>query len=282
VGGVSGRVLLAAVAGGGVGVGVLLVVAGWLGWPAAVGGRWSAGVLRRLALALVAGMLVAVVTRWVAVSIAVTVLVFFYDRLFGGTRRARVAVDRLDALASWTESLRDMVASGVALPEALPASVAAAAPVIRPALAGFVDRLAGREPVESALRALADEWDDGGADLVIAALVLNARAQGRALEGVLSALSISIRAEVRVRRTVAAERRSTRRAVQVVVAVTAITALGLAVGNPGYVAPYRTVAGQLVLAVVVGVFAVGFGWLSRLSALPPARRILAPSIGVQQ
>lgn len=275
----SSRVLEAILAGGAVGVGVLLLVAGLAGWEIGSERRVSTRTLRLVAAAVAAALVVAAVTRWVAVAIAVGFLVAGYDRLFGGTRRARVAVERLDALANWTESLRDMVASGVALPEALPASVPAAAPVLRPALVAFAERLASREPLETALRALADDLDDGGADLVIAALVLNARAQGRALEAVLSSLAGSIRAEVRVRRTIEAERRSTRRAVQVVVAVTVVTALGLALGNPSYVAPYRTVAGQLVLVVVVGIFAVGFAWLARLSAMPTVQRILAPSSG---
>jgi hypothetical protein len=89
-----------------------------------------------------------------------------------------------------------------------------------------------------------------------------------------------LRDELRVRRTIEAERRSTRRAVQIVVTVTLLTALGLRLGNPTYVAPYRTPTGQLVLAVVACVFAIGFGWLARLSALPRAPRLLpshAPS-----
>ena len=52
-------------------------------------------------------------------------------------------------------------------------------------------------------------------------------------------------------------------------------ALGLGLLNPAYVAPYRTVTGQVVLAVVVAVFAVGFGWLQRLSRTPAAGRFLS-------
>lgn len=226
---------------------------------------------------MAAGLFVVAVTRWVVAGLAVAVLVAGYDRLLGGGRRARLAVTRLEALANWTESMRDMTATGVALPEALAASVTAASPVIRPQLAGLVDRLLAREPLEVALRALADDMDDAGVDLTVAALILNARAQGRALEAVLSALAKSARAELAVRRTVMAERRSTRRAVQFVVGTTVVTALGLAVGNPRYVAPYRSVTGQLVLCVVVAIFAVGFVWLSRLSAMPAPRRFLAVS-----
>jgi Flp pilus assembly protein TadB len=273
----SGRLILAIVAGAGVGLGLWLIVVGWRGDQLRVRTRRpiDPARLRRTAAGAAAGLVVLALTHWVAVAIGIVVLAASYDRVFGGTRRTRIAIDRLDALAGWTESLRDLVGSGVALPESLPASVTVAAPTIRPHLTDLAERLAAREPLESALRDLADALDDGGADLIIAALILNARAQGRALEAVLSALAASTRAELRVRRAIDAERRSTRRAVQVVVVVTVVSALGLALGNPAYVAPYRTAAGQVILAAVVAIFAVGFAWLGRLSALPTSQRLLA-------
>lgn len=275
----SGRAVLALLLGAAAGVGVLLMLAAFRApapatrrAPALM--RLSPQQLRRVAVAVAVGLLVLVVTRWIAAGVGTGVLVGCWERVFGGTRRGKAATARLEGLAGWTESLRDLVATGIALPEALPAAVASAAPVLQAPLGRLVDRLAAREPLEASLRALGDDLDDGGADLVVAALLLNARAQGRALEAVLTALASSLRAELRVRRTIEAERRSTRRAVQIVVAVTLLTALGLCLGNPTYVAPYRTAAGQLMLAVVVAVFAAGFGWLARLSRLPAAARLL--------
>lgn len=269
--------LASAVAGAGAAVGLLLVVASYTADPsgsARTATRRTRAQLRPLGSAVAVALLTLVVTRWVAAAVGMGLLVVRWDRVFGGTRRARLATARLEGLAGWTESLRDLVATGIALPEALPASVTSAAPVLQQPLQRLAGRLASREPLESALRALGDGLDDGGADLVVAALLLNARAQGRALEAVLSALATSLRGELRVRRTIEAERRSTRRAVQIVVAVTLFTALGLCLGNPTYVAPYRHPAGQLMLAVVAAVFAAGFGWLGRLSALPAAPRLL--------
>ena len=273
---VTGSAVVTAAAGAGVGVGVLLVAVAIRGTtPSSPAPRRVWLRPHRVVTAIAAGVVVLALTRWVAAAAALALLVAVYDRVFGGAGRTRASLARLEALAGWTESLRDMVATGVALPEALVASVDAASPVISSQLAVLADRLAAREPLEQALRALADDFDDAGADLTVAALVVNARAQGRALEAVLSALARSARAELSVRRAVLAERRSTRRAVQFVVTTTVVTALGLAVFNPGYVAPYRSVTGQRVLAVVVGIFTVGFAWLSRLSAMPSPARFLA-------
>jgi Flp pilus assembly protein TadB len=280
---VIGRTALAALLGVGAGLGVLLLVSGTRTTsaterrPVRTRPAISPARLRRLLTALAVGVLVLVATRWLAAALGSALLVSSWDRVFGGTRRAQHATARLEALAGWTESLRDLVATGVALPEALPATVPSAAAVLAVPLQRLADRLTAREPLEQAVRALGDDLDDGGADLVVAALVLNARAQGRALEAVLSALAVSLRGQVRVRRTIEAERRSTRRAVQIVVAVTLLTGFGLCLGNPAYVAPYRTGAGQLMLAVVVAVFGAGFGWLARLSALPSTPRLLAPN-----
>ena len=272
----SARIAWALVAGAGVAAGLLCVAAGIVGVERRPRRTWWTRVrLQRGAAAFAAVLVVAVVTRWVAVSLAAGVLVCLSERLFGGTRRARVGIARLDALAGWTESLRDLIATGLALPEALPATVAAAADPIRGPLVVLADRLAARQPLEPTLLQLADDLDDPGADLVVATLILNSRAQGRALHTVLSSLAASARSELAVRRAVEAERRSTRRAVQFVVATTVITALGLAVGNPSYVAPYQSATGQLVLAVVVGIFAFGFAWLSRLAAMPTPDRFLA-------
>lgn len=281
----TGRTALFALLGGGAGFGLLLLATGLRptddrDHPRRVRGpALSAVRLRRTLVAASAAVLVLVVTRWVAAAAGIALLVLCWDRVFGGTRRARHNTARLEALAGWTENLRDLVASGIGLPEALPASITSAAPALHAPLRHLADRLAAREPLESALRALGDDLDDGGADLVVAALVLNSQAQGRALQAVLSALAASLREQVRVRRVIEAERRSTRRAVQIVVAVTVLTALGLCVGNPAYVAPYRTSAGQLMLLVVVAVFGSGFAWLARLSALPSTPRLLGRSGG---
>ena len=274
----SGRAALAGVLGAGAGLGLLLLVVGVRGTdrplprPRAV--RWSQSKTRRLAASVALGLLVLAVTRWVAAAAGTVLLVWCWDRVFGGTGRTRLATAQLDALAGWTESLRDLVATGIALPEALPASATGAAPVLRPALTRLAEQLAAREPLDRALRMLGDELDDGGADLVVAALLLNTRAQGRALQAVLTALAASLRSDLHVRRTVEAERRSTRRAVQIVVTVTLLTALGLRLGNPVYVEPYSTPAGQVMLGLVTVVFAVGFAWLARLSAMPRTPRLL--------
>jgi Flp pilus assembly protein TadB len=218
-------------------------------------------------------------TRWVAVAVGLGALAAFAPWFFGGARVSRASMDRLEGLASWAESLRDLVATGAALPEAIPRTLPGAPAALRGPIAGLADRIALREPLDDALLAMADELDDPAGDLLVASLVLNARVQGRQLVAVLSALAASLRAELDVRRKVEADRRSTRRAVQVVVSVTVAMVLGLALLNRSYVAPYERATGQVVLAVITAVYALGFIWLRRLADFAPPRRFLAEEGG---
>jgi Flp pilus assembly protein TadB len=196
-------------------------------------------------------------------------------RSISGARSERQAVARLEGLATWTESLRDTIAGAVGLEQAIPASLRAAAPSLRDPLAALVERLHTRVPMPEALHRFADDLADPGADLIIAALMINARLRGPGLRDLLGALSRSVREELDVRRKVNAQRRSTRRGAQIVVGISVGLALGLALFNHAYVQVYDSVSGQLVLCVVVALYAVGVVWMRALARFPVPERLLA-------
>jgi hypothetical protein len=125
-----------------------------------------------------------------------------------------------------------------------------------------------------ALLLFADDLDDPGADLIIAALVINARLRGPGLRDLLGSLSASVREELDMRRKVTAERRSIRRSVQIVVGVSVGMALALALLDQTFLAPYDGVFGQVVLAAVVGIYALGIFWLRRLARFEVPQRLL--------
>lgn len=229
----------------------------------------------RTALAVVAGAVVLVITRWPVAGVGTGLLVLSWNTVGGGAAEERRAMARLEALAAWTESLRDTIAGAVGLEQAIPASLRAVAPVLQPHVRTLVDRLHTRVPLADALRGFGDDLNDASADLVVAALILNARLRGPGLRDMLGALSTSARAELDMRRRVEANRRTTRRSVQIVVGVSVGTAMLLAVANRSYVTPYETFTGQLVMTVVVGLFAVGFVWLRRLAKYDTPQRFLA-------
>jgi Flp pilus assembly protein TadB len=242
--------------------------------------RLSVRLGRRVPVAVGVGLLVLVITFWPVMAIGCALLVFFWGSLFGGAKSEKAAYARLEALAAWTESLRDTIAGAVGLEQAIPATAAAAAPVIARPLFALADRLRVRVPMSVALQRFADDLDDPAADLVVAALVLNSRLRGPGLRDVLTSLSRSVRNELEMRGRVMAGRRSTRRSVQIVVFVSATFMIGLRVLNPVYVEPYGTLAGQVVLTVIIALFAAGFLWLRRLATFEMPARFLGASVSL--
>src|SRR4051794_180559 len=230
---------------------------------------------RRTVLAVIAGVAALILTQWPVAGIGAALLVLSWNTIGGGAAEERRSMARLEALAAWTESLRDTIAGAVGLEQAIPSSLRAVAPVLQPHVRALVDRLHTRVPLADALRRFGDDLDDASADLVVAALILNARLRGPGLRDMLGALSTSARAELDMRRRVEANRRTTRRSVQIVVGVSVGTALLLAVFNRSYVKMYDSFVGQLVLAVVVGLFACGFVWLRRLARYDLPERFLS-------
>lgn len=235
------------------------------------------GVLTRLGLGVATFLGVMVATGWIVLAVALSALVVFWTRIFGGAAEERRAIERLEGLTAWTEALRDTIAGAVGLEQAVPATAVNAAPVIRPSLNLLVDRLRVREPLPNALMKFADDLDDPSADLIIAALILNSRLRGPGLREVLGALSESGREELDLRRRVEGSRRSTRRSVQIVVGVTLLVSGGLILFNQTYLEPYDSTVGQFVLVGVIGLFALGVFWLRRLAGVDVPERFLIQS-----
>jgi len=194
--------------------------------------------------------------------------------LFGGAKQEKLAAAKIEALATWAESLRDTIAGAVGLEQAIPATVYAAAPVIREDLALLADRMRVRVPLPTALRQFADGLNDPTADLIVSALIMNARLRGPGLRQLLGALADTARSELDMRQRVSASRAGTRRSAQIVVIFSIVVMLGLAVFNRSFVAPYSSVQGQLVLVVVVLLFAVGMLWMRHLAGVQLPRRFL--------
>jgi Flp pilus assembly protein TadB len=239
--------------------------------------------LRGLA-ALGGAAIVLIATGWLPAAVGAFLLVLGWRGL-GGAASERRAMARLEGLATWTEALRDTIAGAVGLEQAIPSSVRVAAPAIREPLVRLVDRLHTRVPLPDALRRFADELDDQSADLIIAALIINSRLRGPGLRDLLSALADSVREELDMRRKVNAERRSTRRSVQIVVAVSVGLALGMAIFNRKYVQVYDGLIGQMVLAVVVALYAAAFLWLRKLARFDTPERLIvaqAPGLPAEQ
>jgi hypothetical protein len=76
----------------------------------------------RVAVAVVVAVVVGVVTRWPVAAIGVGTFVAFYPAFVGGSKLELRQIERLDAVVSWTEALRDTTAAHAGLEQAIAAT----------------------------------------------------------------------------------------------------------------------------------------------------------------
>lgn len=257
--------------------GVLLVLDGLRreisGHPAPARPRRPVEVVRvwRAAGVGVAGL---VVTRWPVAAAALAVAGWFWTELFGSGRARHNAIARTEAIASWTEMLRDTMAGAHGLEEAILTTAAVGPEPIRPEVTALAVRIE-RQPLDAALDAFADDLDHATGDLVVTALKIAAHGSVGNLAELLGTLAIAARDEAAMRMRVEATRARLRTAVRVIAAVTGATVLGLISLNRSYLEAYSEPAGQLVLAAVAGLWGMGLWWLSRMSRFVGPERFFA-------
>ncbi|MCX6398393.1 MAG: type II secretion system F family protein [Propionibacteriales bacterium] len=265
------------------GLSVLFLIATLSGWrpkPSTRQGRGGAGLLagrsarRRLFVALAVGLVVALLTRWPVAAIAAGAVIYLWPTMFGAGKDAAGQIERLEALAVWTETLRDSTAGAVGLEQAIRHSLTTAPPVLAPALRRLEGQMRVQVPLPEALADFDVYLDDASVNPVTAALILNSRLRGPGLVEVLTKLATSTREEIDMRRTSEEGRKVIRRSATIVLAVTAALAGSLAVFSRDFVAPYSTVTGQLVLAIVIAIFASGLMWIRAAAIRKPPERFL--------
>ena len=178
----------------------------------------------------------------------------------------------VEAIAAWTEMLRDAVASGRGVQEAVAITAPLAPAALRQATLSLRARSV-RGPLAPALRAFADEVADPMADLVAATLTLAATREVRELSDLLGALARTTRQRAALRMAAEAGRAGMRTTARAIAGLTVVLLVGLVALQPAYLAPYATPAGQLVASAAAGWFALGFWGLSRLGRPAPARRL---------
>lgn len=275
--------VLAALAAGAA-LGVLLVVAGLTGrpmldTPSASARRVVGGArLSRVAIAAVAGLVAFAASGWFVGGIMAAVAVLVLPRILGGKTARQRAVDRTEAIASWTEMIRDSIVAASGLTEAIVATAPVAPASIASEVRTMVRRL-DHQRLPDALVAFGADLDHPSGDLVVAALVIASRMEASDLSGLLSRLAEATRGEARMRIRVEVGRTRVRTATKVIVGVVVAAVMFLAVVNRGYLAVYDRPGGQVMLAVVGCIFALG-GWLlTRMAEIDLPERFTARAGG---
>ena len=230
---------------------------------------------RRLALLIALPTVALALTGWPVAALLALGAALGLPKMLGGHRSAGARIARLQGLADWTRRLGDVLAAGSGIEQAIESSLTGAPAPIAAQVATLVSKIRSRQPVDRALRDFADEIADPTGDLVAAALLLAVDRRGRGLARLLAALASTVEAEVAMRRSIEADRATPRTTARWVIYITLAVTGGLLLFDRTYVEPFGTPAGQVVLAVIGGLFAASFGWMHRLASGTHGRRFLA-------
>jgi tight adherence protein B len=229
--------------------------------------------MHQLVLPIAFGLLCAAITRWPVAGIlgglALATLPSSLRKVLPGATSKRT-----EAVASWTELIRDSLAASAGLSQAIVATASSAPIPIRRQVSALAGRLGNGVSLEAALRSFASEVDDPAAEFLVCALLLAATSRAQRLVEVLSALADSIREDVSMHLRIDASRASARSSVRTVVLFSLGFAGLLAVIGHSYLSPFSTVTGQVVLALVGSLYGVGIALMVRLVRPKPEIRLL--------
>lgn len=204
-------------------------------------------------------------------------------RIAARATRASVSDQRsiVEAVATWTENLRDTVSAAAGLEQALIATERHAPK----AIAGDVRRLVAAiryGGLEDGLRRFADDVSHPTCDFVVAALITSCQHQTRDVTALLGHLALCARAECDLYMRVWVSRARTRTAIRIITAAVIAFIVGLVALNPSYLAPFMSRSGIVALLLDIGVFAVALHWLHRMGEVVTPSRFLHGRGGAHQ
>ncbi len=225
--------------------------------------KWLRPYALRLCGAVVAAVLVWWWTTWPVAGVVAGLLVWWGQALFGPDTAGRAAVEKAEAVAAWSESLSGTVAAGLGLSQALAAVAQAAPPEIENECRSLARDLDGGMSLDRALRTFAGTVDDETCTEAVHALI-RAHQRSGDLAALLDRLAATARENAALRMDVIASRARVRTASRLI-SVTALALIALTVASgPDFLANYDGLSGQILLALVLGLFGLSLAWLERM------------------
>ena len=252
-------------AGGTIGCGLLVLRLGFTGRRLILGRKarkMSPRGVRVTALAFGLGVTVYLVTGWFIASTGCGLLAT--GVALGASKSATTRRDEriAEAVALWSEQLRDTLAAAHGLQQTIAATAPHAPGAIRPAVA----RLAAALPygsVSQSLRQFAHEVDHSSADFVAAAMIAATEHEARDVAALLGHLAQCARDEAQMHQRVWVGRARTRTAVRIIMGTVVGFVAALVLLNREYLEPYSSPSGQMTLVGIFSVFAVALVMLQR-------------------
>jgi tight adherence protein B len=270
--------VIVALLGGIIGFGVVFFLTAWSPAPPArvrSAADWS-GLVRPLAAAAICGVLALLLTGWIVGALAGASGGYAGARALANRRAsAKVEQERITALASWCEQLRDLLTAEYGIVGTIAATARTCPEPIQPEVERLATRLSRQNP-NSAIRQFAAELDDPSGDLVASVLLLAMSRSSRTSE-LLAELAGTIRDRAAMRLRVEADRSGQRSEARFIIAFSAVAITGVLIfgRDSEFLDAYDDASGQLVLAFVIACFAVGGWWMSKLTRFERPARFLS-------
>ncbi|CAN5621813.1 hypothetical protein BH10ACT2_BH10ACT2_20150 [soil metagenome] len=227
----------------------------------------------RLAVAVAAGFLVLLATRWLMLALLAAAMVFSWKRLLHD-QRADDERRRVEGIAKWLEDLRDTLrGSAVAAEEALEQVALRPPTAIAAPLQHFLQHRRQGYRTEDALIDLGDELAHPTADAAIAAicLVIGGSTGAGRLYGTVNSLAAAARFEVTARERIDRTRAVYQSSMKRLIVIGALLVAYLRFAAGGLLDPYNTAAGQVVLLLPLGMWLGCVLWLRSLCGYEAAR-----------
>lgn len=182
--------------------------------------------------------------------------------------------NKIDAIATWTEQLRDTISAAGGLEQAIVATQDLSPLVVRPHIKRLVADI-HYGGIEIGLRRFADAVDHEMCDFVVAALLITVKFPARDVAQLLTHLATCAREESRMHLRVWVGRARTRSAVRIVKVVVIVFITGLAVFDLQYLKPFASAQGVVILGLIGAMFVGAFQLLKRLARVDAPFRFIA-------
>ena len=232
---------------------------------------------RKLAGCVGVGVAAGLVTGWPVAALAGGLAAWWLPVLLGPDRSTARDLARTEAIAAFTEMLRDTLSAASGIEQAVRSACATAPEAIAVEGQRLASRIDDQQDLASALATFAEEVQDPTADIVVVCLVHAIRNSARDLSTLLGSLAATAREHAAARKRAQAARVQVRTSVRIVTGVTASMLAALFILDRSFLSPYGTASGQFVLACGLALFAAGYAWLWRM-AMPRARKRLLTRI----
>ncbi len=260
-------------------LGLLIIAAGAAGrlpnlaeMSAVSGGQEVNYPAASLALGLVGFVAMFLFTGWIVAAVYGAVGGLLLPTLVTAKRRRREEIARIEAIASWIESVRDTMAASAGMQQALQVSARVAPAPIRDEVRAMASRLQ-HQSTNEVLRRFAGDLKHPLSDMVVASLILASTRHAGSLRTVLASTAKSARETAAMWREVEASRARIFSQARMAGWITAMMMAFMVATRRDLLSIYDTVAGQIVLAVILGVFVAANYAMYRIAKPPPSRRV---------